>query len=410
MNGTVASDDIRLNLDAQGPYVDWFVYNGGNPIQIGQLAVADAAGLTINGNGGNDTLLLDNTIGNPLPNNLHLNGTFTINGLASNPATLANTTLEIGNSTLYFTYTPGQSPAAIVQQALLQGYNNGTWTGTPTASTGAILSTSAAGGPTNMYGIGYVDSADNLIPGQPANTVEVRYTVMGDTNLDRVVNYDDALRMQAHFNAINSPAWDQGNFTYDATINAVDAIMLARNYNLTASGAAEAAVVAATSAESSAGTNSSSGGSAGGLAPVISPAPVTEPAPVATVAMPTAPTTTPTAPVTTPIAPTTSSTATVAPSVPPTVAAVSPVQPSTLTPVQRAPTPVIPPQAAPTASPPVVTATASVVPTTTVAPSAHPVVATRTVGPVVTINVLPTSSHDGERIDRRPRRDRRFGR
>ena len=49
---------------------------------VGQLLVNDAAGLTINGNGSNDVITLVYTNGNPLPNTIHLNGTFTVNGLS----------------------------------------------------------------------------------------------------------------------------------------------------------------------------------------------------------------------------------------------------------------------------------------------------------------------------------------
>ena len=90
LNGTAGVDDLRL-MRSSSPFVDWFIFNGGNPTSFGQLAAAgDAAGLTINGLGGNDTILLDQTNGNPLPGMLHLNGTFTINGLdSSNTLALA---------------------------------------------------------------------------------------------------------------------------------------------------------------------------------------------------------------------------------------------------------------------------------------------------------------------------------
>jgi len=257
LSGTSASDDLRLMLDSNPLFLDWFVYSGGNPVQIGQLTVADSSGLTINGAGATDTLLLNYANGSPLPATLHLNGTFLINGLSPTPTALANTTLEIGSSTVYFSYS-GQSPVAAIRQALAQGYNNGTWTGAPTVSTGAIISTNASTGPAGVYGIGYADSADGIVSGQPINTVEVRFSVLGDANLDRVVNMSDAALLQANYNAANSPAWDLGNFNFDAAIDSLDGILLARNYNLTASGAATAQIVANPSLTSTSSTSTGS--------------------------------------------------------------------------------------------------------------------------------------------------------
>jgi len=212
LNGTGGADDLRLKLDTNSQLLDWFVFNGGNPVQVGQLSLADAAGLTINGNGGTDTVLLDYGNGSPLPALLNLNGTFIVNGLnTGNPQALAFSKIDIGNSTVYFSYS-GTSAAGIVRQALVQGYNGGNWAGTASPAFGAIVSSNAAGGPAGVFGVGYADSADGLIAGQPANTVEVRYTVMGDANLDRVVNSTDAIQMTRNYGASGTPAWDLGNF------------------------------------------------------------------------------------------------------------------------------------------------------------------------------------------------------
>jgi len=114
---------------------------------------------------------------NPLPNTLHLNGTFTINGLSgANP--LANTAIDLDQSTAYFAYA-GANPASLIQAALKTGYNAGAWNGSGAGVTGAIRSAAAAIGPANVFGAGYADSADALVVGQPANTVEIRYTLMG---------------------------------------------------------------------------------------------------------------------------------------------------------------------------------------------------------------------------------------
>ncbi|HEY8748037.1 MAG TPA: FG-GAP-like repeat-containing protein, partial [Tepidisphaeraceae bacterium] len=251
IGGTAGADQITLTRDIDSTHIDWTAGS-----TSGQLLINNPAGLTINGNGGNDIITLINTNGNPLPNSIHLNGAFTVSGLSpSNP--LAATTLDIGQSTVYLFYGGAASPISTIQQYLTNGYNGGTWNGTPTASTGVITSASAASGPANGFGVGFADSADGFIAGQPANTIELLYTAMGDANLDRVVNMNDALRLQANWNATGAPAWDRGNFNFDAIVDSTDAITLARNYGSTATGsvapaiASQSIALAATNAASS---------------------------------------------------------------------------------------------------------------------------------------------------------------
>jgi hypothetical protein len=259
INGSAVSDQITLTRDADNTHIDWSIGS-----TAGQLLINDAAGLTINGLGSNDAINLVYTNGSPLPNTIHLNGAFTINGLgASNP--LVGTTLEIGQSTVYVFYGSGASPAATIQQYLTNGYNGGAWNGTSTVSSGVVTSTDAATGAANVFGVGFVDSADALIPGQPANTIELRFTVMGDANLDRIVDINDATRLQANFNAIGTPAWDRGNFNFDAVVDSTDAILMARNYGSTATGGARPAAAQITTA---AATNAAST-----LVPTTSPGP-----------------------------------------------------------------------------------------------------------------------------------------
>jgi hypothetical protein len=88
----------------------------------------------------------------------------------------------------------------------------------------------------SSYGLGYADSAD---PGNPANlssgTIEIKYTLLGDANLDGVVNAIDFGILAANFNKGVS-RWDQGDFNYDNVVNAIDFGQLAANFNKGASG------------------------------------------------------------------------------------------------------------------------------------------------------------------------------
>jgi len=113
----------------------------------------------------------------------------------------------------------------------LTGYAGGAWNGT-----GGIMSTAASNN-SDHYGLGYADSAD---PGNPANlasgTLEIRYTLLGDANLDGIVNGIDFGILAANFNKGVS-GWDAGDFNYDNVVNGIDFGELAANFNKGASGA-----------------------------------------------------------------------------------------------------------------------------------------------------------------------------
>jgi hypothetical protein len=255
INGTSGDDTITLRRNPDSTYVDWTV--SGSSVTY-QVVITDPNGLTINGLGGNDVINLDYGKGNPLPNIVHFNGTFTVNGLQG-ATPLADTTFEIGQSTLYFGYTPGSSPATTIQSALTNGFNGGVWNGSAASPGGAITSQTAAARPAGVFGIGFADSADGVVVGQPANTVEVRYTVMGDANLDRVVNSADAVIVGRNYLVPDRANWDQGNFNYDSTINLTDAQILQNNYNVVASGSATAADASVTASTASQPTMSDTG-------------------------------------------------------------------------------------------------------------------------------------------------------
>jgi hypothetical protein len=60
----------------------------------------------------------------------------------------------------------------------------------------------------------------------------IRRTLPGDTNLDRVVNFDDLLRFAANYNQ-SDKFWYEGDFNYNGIVNFDDLLLLASNYNQT---------------------------------------------------------------------------------------------------------------------------------------------------------------------------------
>jgi hypothetical protein len=205
------------------------------------MGIGDPNGLTINGDMSTDTIILGYTNGNPLPGILHLNGTFTINGLqGTNP--LAGTALEIGKSTVFITYS-NSDPITAIQGYLQNGYNGGTWNGTPTGSTGIITSAAAQANSNHNTAIGYADSADGQGVNTTPNTIELTYTLYGDANLDHQVNSADLQRLLAFFNT--SAAWDGGDFNYDGQVNSADLQALLFTFNTALGNQASGALAAA---------------------------------------------------------------------------------------------------------------------------------------------------------------------
>jgi hypothetical protein len=138
--------------------------------------------------------------------------------------------LDITNTHLFIHYGSGPDPVTSIAAYLASGYNAGAWNGP-----GIDSSTAAV---TPGYGIGYADSSD---PGNPAGLasgqIEVAYTLLGDADLNRVVNGIDFGILAANFNKTVS-RWDQGDFNYDHIVNGIDFTALAANFNKGANGVA----------------------------------------------------------------------------------------------------------------------------------------------------------------------------
>jgi hypothetical protein len=232
---------ITLLQDPDHSHIDWYM-----GATNGKLSINNASGLTIDTNGASDTLVLNYANGSPLPNTLHLSGTVTITGLSgTNP--LAGTMLEIGKSTVYLAYVISD-PVAAIKTYLQNGYNGGSWNGTPTATTGVI--TSAAAQTNHGYMIGYADSADHVVSGQPANTIELKYTLGGDLDLNGTVNFSDYALIIANYG--KPAAYDHGAITYDSTVSFADFAILVGNYGKQAITSASAIVSSAASVSSAA--------------------------------------------------------------------------------------------------------------------------------------------------------------
>jgi hypothetical protein len=150
----------------------------------------------------------------------------------------ASTQLDIGNNALVVDYS-SDSPLQTLRGLILSGFNGGAWDGD-----GII---SSAAGANNTYGVGYgpndgsangVNFTSFGVPGDlipvDVSAVLIRYTRLGDTNLDGTVNLQDFNRLAANFGLTGGALWSQGDFNYDGNVNLQDFNRLAGQFGLSA--------------------------------------------------------------------------------------------------------------------------------------------------------------------------------
>jgi MYXO-CTERM domain-containing protein len=146
--------------------------------------------------------------------------------------------LDVYNNHVIITYG-ASDPFSTIAGYIKSGYNNGAWNGPGIISTAAQIKTNGL-----SYGVGYADGKDGVVSGLVSGQIEVAYTLLGDANLDGLVNAADFSILAANFNQTVT-GWDQGDFNYDGIVNAADFTDLAANFNQPDSGAASAGDVAA---------------------------------------------------------------------------------------------------------------------------------------------------------------------
>jgi hypothetical protein len=133
-------------------------------------------------------------------------------------------TFNLQDNTLLINYGSGPDPIASVRASITSGYAGGSWTGPGIMSTAPMVVNGSS------YGLGYADSSD---PGNPASlaagTIEIKYTLLGDANLDGVVNAEDFTLFSQHMGQ-SGMMWDEGDFNYDGTVNAEDFTLISNNF------------------------------------------------------------------------------------------------------------------------------------------------------------------------------------
>jgi hypothetical protein len=139
----------------------------------------------------------------------------------------------------------GQTPD--FRAMLIAGRNGGAWNGT--SASGAMNSSTAASsslGDGVGYGLGS-EIAPTTLGGftiAPADVL-VRYTLEGDANLDRTVNFPDLVRLAQNYDLTNR-GFSQGDFNYspDGKVDFADLVILAQRYGSSLPAVFETSMVA----------------------------------------------------------------------------------------------------------------------------------------------------------------------
>lgn len=131
--------------------------------------------------------------------------------------------LDTTTNSFRINYAAGADPIPSIRSYLSSGYAGGTWSGT-----GIVTS---AGDSTHALGFG--DSADGVVPGLAANTILIRFTRVGDVNLDGVVGFADLITVARNYGKTGRN-WDQGDVNYDGAVGFDDLLAVARNYGAAA--------------------------------------------------------------------------------------------------------------------------------------------------------------------------------
>lgn len=124
------------------------------------------------------------------------------------------------------------SPLDAIQTVVTSGFANGLWNGFGVYSSSAA----ATQGTDARTGLGYAEASD--VYANPfefsgveidATSVLIKYTLVGDANLDSRVDITDFARLAGAFN--QTSIWSSGDFDYSGTTNISDFALLAGNFN-----------------------------------------------------------------------------------------------------------------------------------------------------------------------------------
>lgn len=193
----------------------------------GALNVTGGGAASVGGLNGAGSLTVGDGTSSTLLQLSHESGASSVGSLTIN----ANSTLDITNNHIFINYGSGSDPMSTIYSYLKSGFNGNHWNGPGIVSSTAQSPTSG-----HYYGIGFSDGQDGVVSGLSSGQIELKYTLLGDANLDGVVNGSDYSILAANFGS-GDTNWDQGNFLYTSAVNGSDYSALAANFGQGDSGA-----------------------------------------------------------------------------------------------------------------------------------------------------------------------------
>jgi hypothetical protein len=144
-------------------------------------------------------------------------------------------TLDLGNGAFVIDYDGPASPLATVIARARDGRNGGDWRGAGITASAAKTDPRGAVGVASdgeLFGPGGGSFLGTPVDG---SAVLARYTLLGDATLDGSVNFVDLVRLAQNYNATVSTTpgswWARGDFDYDGRVSFSDLVRLAQNYN-----------------------------------------------------------------------------------------------------------------------------------------------------------------------------------
>lgn len=151
----------------------------------------------------------------------------------------------------YFGTSPlgaGSFDAPSIGALIKQGSNNNAWTGNGITSSTAAAVAADSNNP-HKTALGYAEASALGITSFMGQTVDttavlVRYTYLGDANLDGAVNQLDFNALATNYGANGAnAAWNAADFNADGVVDSTDFNVLAGNFNLALPAPALAALV-----------------------------------------------------------------------------------------------------------------------------------------------------------------------
>jgi fibronectin-binding autotransporter adhesin len=231
VSGAISGSGAALVKSGSGQLVLSGVntYSGGTSVTAGSLQVAAASalptGMSVSVAGSGSAIVLSNSMTTAVKV-----GALNLDGGSSTP----QAKIDLGTGELIVDMS--QTPLATIRNQILAGAASGAWTGNGITSSAAAADARAGGGKGNTA-LGYADNADpgmglTTFGGQPvnANSVLIRYTLLGDANLDGTVNLADFLALRRSFGTTSSANWDQGDFDYDGKVDLNDFLILRAHF------------------------------------------------------------------------------------------------------------------------------------------------------------------------------------